>query len=133
MKRLRIVTSREKSKRILVDEILESELHNDWRGTMMGWSYDFKDHPKEITGIGVAYWGELPVGSIIFINRPGLHWKVGVWVHPDYRRQGIGTTLLLRLVNRYPKHDWEAGCDKSASYGITWRRDFFDKVNSTKK
>ena len=62
-------------------------------------------------------WGENDDGKIIACAAIFRGYKIGVLcVHPDYRRQGIGTTFYSYLVSQYYPLEWTAITEESIKF-----------------
>lgn len=64
-----------------------------------GWNQTLEDWQRFLTtepnGCFVAVWNGTPAGTIVTtVHGPELGWIGMLLVHPDYRRRGIGNTLL---------------------------------------
>jgi GNAT superfamily N-acetyltransferase len=76
--------------------VLHEELHS------FGGMYYWSKHNENVEQVIVAYCSDEPVGSLIYLKEPTEAYdypvNIGVFVKPDYRRNGIGTMLIQELM-----------------------------------
>ncbi len=73
------------------------EMFGPWDDAVQWEFFDRWFQPEQTFVISV---GDEDVGVVAFEDRPGEVYVTRIEVHPDWQRQGVGTTVMLGLLDR---------------------------------
>lgn len=83
---------------------------------------DLDDNEDYIVSIVVAYMDNVPIG--VCISQRWYRYKnpyISVFVRKKYRRLGIGTKMVKRMMGKKPGFRYERGIEGSAKFFQQWR------------